>query len=311
MEKRTFTLDSSDGKSKLSGFLFLPEGHPRAVVQICHGMCEYILRYEELAQHLTDAGYAVCGIDHLGHGSTARLNNEMLGYFGEKGAWNNLVEDQEIERKAISAHFAGLPYFLLGHSMGSFVARLYAARYGKNLQALLISGTAGKNPAAGPGKALVALISLFGGKKGTSKLLYMLTTGNNNKQTEQKTSVDWICHDEEVCRKYVKDPWCSFIFTNSGYGELLELVDRCNRPEWYAAIPKGLPVWLYAGDEDAVGNNGKGVTEVYEGLKAQGLKEVTITLYHGARHEVHNEALKEELFRDIIDYLDSHMPKAE
>ena len=132
MEKRTFTLDSSDGKSKLSGFLFLPEGHPRAVVQICHGMCEYILRYEELAQHLTDAGYAVCGIDHLGHGSTARLNNEMLGYFGEKGAWNNLVEDQEIERKAISAHFAGLPYFLLGHSMGSFVARLYAARYGKN-----------------------------------------------------------------------------------------------------------------------------------------------------------------------------------
>ena len=93
--------------------------------------------------------------------------------------------------------------------------------------------------------------------------------------------------------------------------ELLELVDRCNRPEWYAAIPKDLPVWLYAGDEDAVGNNGKGVTEVYEGLKAQGLKEVTITLYHGARHEVHNEALKEELFRDIIDYLDSHMPKAE
>ena len=93
--------------------------------------------------------------------------------------------------------------------------------------------------------------------------------------------------------------------------ELLELVDRCNRPEWYAAIPKDLPVWLYAGDEDAVGNNGKGVTEVYEGLKAQGLKDVTITLYHGARHEVHNEALKEELFRDIIDYLDSHMPKAE
>ena len=93
--------------------------------------------------------------------------------------------------------------------------------------------------------------------------------------------------------------------------ELLELVDRCNRPEWYAAIPKDLPVWLYAGDEDAVGNNGKGVTEVYEGLKAQGLKEVTITLYHGARHEVHNEVLKEELFRDIIDYLDSHMPKAE
>ena len=120
-----------------------------------------------------------------------------------------------------------------------------------------------------------------------------------------------FCHDEAVCRKYIKDPWCSFIFTNSGFGELLQLVDRCNRPDWYAAIPKELPVWLYAGDEDAVGGCGKGVTEVYEGLKAQGLKDVTITLYHGARHEVHNESMKEELFRDIIDYLVNHMPKAE
>ena len=270
MEKKTFTLNSSDGKSKLSGFLFLPEGEPRAMVQICHGMCEYIMRYEEMAQYLTDAGYAVCGIDHLGHGSTAEMNKEDLGFFGEKGAWNYLVEDQEIERKTISAQFPGLPYFLLGHSMGSFVARLYAARYGKNLQALLISGTAGKNPAAGPGKAVVALVSLFGGKKGHSKLLYALTTGNYNKKTEQKTMVDWICHDEEVCRKYMADPWCSFIFSNSGYGELLQLVDRCNRPDWYAAIPKELPVWLFAGDEDAVGNNGKGVTEVYEGLRRRG-----------------------------------------
>ena len=164
-------------------------------------------------------------------------------------------------------------------------------------------------PAAGPGKAIVALVSLFGGKKGHSKLLYALTTGNYNKKTEQKTMVDWICHDEEVCRKYMADPWCSFIFSNSGYGELLQLVDRCNRPDWYAAIPKELPVWLFAGDEDAVGNNGKGVTEVYEGLKAQGLRDVTITLYRGARHEVHNEPLKEQLFHDIIDYLDAHMPK--
>ena len=289
---------------------WLPEGEPVAVLQIIHGMNEYIRRYDAFAAYMAERGFVVVGEDHLGHGESVPEGG-TYGYFCENDPATIIVRDVHRLKKLTQQDYPTLPYLILGHSMGSFVARLYAARYGKNLQALLISGTAGKNPAAGPGKALVALVSLFGGKKGTSKLLYMLTTGNNNKQTEQKTLVDWICHDEEVCRKYIKDPWCSFIFTNSGYGELLELVDRCNRPEWYAAIPKDLPVWLYAGDEDAVGNNGKGVTEVYEGLKAQGLKEVTITLYHGARHEVHNEALKEELFRDIIDYLDSHMPKAE
>ena len=308
MKKSTFTLHSSDGKSTLSGFLFEPEGEERAVVQLCHGMCEYIMRYEALARHLTDAGYVVCGIDHLGHGSTAEANGEMLGYFGEKGAWNNLVEDQELERRAISERYPGLPYFLLGHSMGSFVARLYAARYGSHLQALLLSGTAGKNPAVGAGKLLVSLITLLKGRKGTSKLLYQLTTGNYNKATEHNTPVDWICHDEQICRRYMEDPWCRFIFTNSGFGELMQLVDRCNRPEWFAAVPKDLPVWLYAGDEDAVGDCGRGVTEVYEGLKAQGLRDVTITLYPGARHEVHNEPIKATLFRDLVAYLEAHMP---
>ena len=120
--------------------------------------------------------------------------------------------------------------------------------------------------------------------------------------------MDWICHDEQICRRYMEDPWCRFIFTNSGFGELMQLVDRCNRPEWFAAVPKDLPVWLYAGDEDAVGGCGRGVTEVYEGLKAQGLRDVTITLYPGARHEVHNEPIKDTLCRDIIAYLEAHMP---
>lgn len=308
MKESTFTLPSSDGKQQLAGYLFLPEDAPRAVVQLSHGMCEYILRYREMAEHLTAAGFAVCGIDHLGHGATAEKNGGKLGYFGEKGAWNTLIEDQEDLRRMMSDSYPALPYFLLGHSMGSFIARLYAARYGDKLTALLVSGTCGKNPAAGPGKALVSLISLFKGREGHSGLLYQLTTGGYNKTTEQNTAVDWLCHDEEVCKKYLADPWCHYIFTNSGYGELMELVDRCNRSDWYAAMPKNLPVWLFAGDRDAVGNCGKGVTEVYEGLKAQNLTDVAISLYPGMRHEVHNEAIKEELFRDIVSYLEAHLP---
>lgn len=307
MQKTAFTLSSSNGKSRLSAFLYAPEGDPRAVVQICHGMCEYIERYEPMIEVLCSHGFAVCGCDHLGHGSTAELNGTRLGVFGDVGSWSYLVEDQEQLRREMRLRYPTEPYFLLGHSMGSFIARLYAARHGKELTALLVSGTSGKNPAAGAGKLLVKLVSLFKGRESVSGMLYMLTTGNYNKKVGGgPTGVEWICHDEGICQKYIHDPWCSYIFSTGGFGELMELVDRCNRNDCFAATPKDLPVWLFSGAEDPVGNNGKGVTEVYNKMKAAGVKDVTLTLYPGDRHEVHNEADREQLFEDIISYLNKY-----
>lgn len=307
MKKSTFALDSSDGKSRLSAFLFEPLSEPRAVVQISHGMCEYIMRYEHVAEFLCQQGFVVCGCDHLGHGSTAELNCSPLGYFGEKGSWNYLVEDQERMRLTIRERYPSLPYFLLGHSMGSFIARLYSARYGKNLTGLILSGTAGRNPAAGAGKLVIGMVKLFKGKLCHSPMLYQLTTGNYNKEFHDGTPVDWLSRDGEVCQKYIRDPWCTYVFTAAGYGELVELVSRCNSREWYDKMPKELPILLYSGDHDPVGANGKGVREVYEGLQAEGIRDLSLILYPDGRHEMHNELNKDEVLANLLKFLEAHL----
>ncbi len=302
-----FTLCSSDNINKLSAFLYEPETEPRAVVQLCHGMCEYITRYEPLHRFLTEQGFAVVGLDHLGHGSTAELNEAPLGYFGKKGSWEFLVEDQEILRRSAAERFPGKPYFLLGHSMGSFISRLYAARYGQHLTALILSGTAGKNPMAGLGKAVVGAVQLFRGELHHSNLLFQLTTGGYNNSFSDGTDVDWLTRDRGICRAYLQDPWCNFTFTAAGYRELLQLLTRCNSPEWYAAMPKNLPIFLYAGDHDPVGAFGKGVRQVYEGLREAGCEKVELTLYPEGRHEMHNELNKEEVFQNLLRFLEKNL----
>ena len=307
MKETKFTLNSTDGTSKLSAFLFEPEEEPRAVLQLCHGMCEYITRYRPFIENLCGAGFAVAGLDHLGHGTTAELNEAPLGYFGDKNGWEYLVEDQEVLRREMAERFPGKPYFLLGHSMGSFIARLYAARHGEHLTALVLSGTAGKNPAAGIGKFVVNVVKLFCGKMHRSKLLFNLTTGGYNKGFTDGTTVDWLTRDLEVCRVYEKDPWCSFTFTAAGYHELLELLIRCNSADWYKSMPKDLPIFLYSGDHDPVGGFGKGVKEVYEGLKAAGCEKTGLTLYPDGRHEMHNEFNKEEVITNLVAFLEKNI----
>lgn len=308
MDKQTFFLKSSDGRSRLSAFLFVPDAPVRGVVQISHGMCEYLMRYTGMAEILTAHGFAVCGCDHLGHGSTAELNHSALGYFGEKGSWYNLVEDQEQVYQAVRVRYPGLPYFMLGHSMGSFIARLYAARYGQHLNGLILSGTAGRNPAAGAGRLLIEFVILLKGGMYRSPLLYRLTTGGYNKGLHDGTSVDWLCHDKDICTRYLKDRWCSYTFTAAGYRELLELITRCNDNEWYRSFPRDLPLLLYSGDADPVGDCGAGVRQVYSGLKEAGVRDINLILYPGGRHEMHNEAAKDEVYQNILLFLEKHLP---
>jgi len=312
VNKEVFAYPSSNGRWRVSAVIYTPDEGTvvRGVVQLSHGMCEYVGRYEPLARELCAAGIVFCGNDHLGHGSTALLNREKLGYFGPRGSRKFLVEDLELLRREVAGRYPGVPYFLLGHSMGSFLARLYARRFGGDLQGLVLSGTAGRNPAAGLGKALARGIEAAKGPRYLSQKVYELANGSFARAIpESRTPVDWLSKDPEVCAAYLRDPLCAFQFTVSAYYELFCMLEECNAGSWYGGMPKQLPVLLLSGDQDPVGAMGAGPREVYEGLLRAGCRDVELKLYPGGRHEMFNEVEKEEVREDLFRWLEAVMDR--
>ena len=312
MNKEVFVYPSSNGKWKVSALIYTPDMGTvvRGVVQLSHGMCEYAGRYEALARALCGAGLVFCANDHLGHGSTALLNREKLGYFGPRGSRKFLVEDLELLRREVAGRYPGVPYFLLGHSMGSFLARIYARRFGAGLSGLLLSGTAGRNRAAGAGKAMARAVEAVRGPRYISDAVYDLANGAFAKAIPgAKTPVDWLSKDPAVCSAYLRDPFCAFKFTVSAYYELFSMLEECNSPEWYASFPKALPVYLFSGDQDPVGAKGAGPREVYAGLLRAGCQDVELRLYPGGRHEMLNEPEQAEVRGDILRWLEGIMAR--
>lgn len=306
MKTQTIIYPSSDEQSQISARLFIPDEVPlRAVMQISHGMCEHMGRYEDVAYWFCQRGIAVCGNDHLGHGQTALINQSQMGYFGPWGSGRFLVEDLERLRLEVENRFPGFPYFLLGHSMGSFIARLYGAKYGRALAGLIISGTSGINPAASLGRLLARSIGMVRGPRYISHFLFSQSNGRFAKSIPKAaTSVDWVSKDPEICRNYRKDALCSFTFTTSAYYELFGLLNRSNLTSWYSALPRELPVLLFSGDKDPVGANGKGPRQVYQKLLGAGMKHVWLNLYPNGRHEMLNETNREEVYSDVLVWLE-------
>ena len=312
MDREVYVYPSSNGKWKVSARIFTPDKGTvvRGVVQLSHGMCEYVDRYQELARFLCGAGLVFCGNDHLGHGATALLNREKLGFFGPRGSRKFLIEDLELLRREMAERYPGVPYFLLGHSMGSFIARLYARRFGANLTGLVLSGTAGRNPAAPLGQALARGIELVKGPKYVSDRVYQMANGSFSRAIPgAKSPVDWLCKERSVCDAYLADPQCAFKFTVSAYYELFAMLDECSSAQWYDAMPKGLPVYLLSGDQDPVGAMGAGPREVCEGLLRAGCREVELRLWPGGRHEMFNETEREEVRRELLAWLEKIMAR--
>ena len=303
--REQFIFPSYQDHQPVAAYVYLPSQRPyRGVVQISHGMCEYILRYEPFCQFLAQAGFVVCGADHLGHGQTAP-EKSALGLLGEKSGHLFLTENLNLLCDLMRSRFADLPYFLLGHSMGSFVARDFLAKYGYKLQGALISGTSGGNSLAGLGIAVAkALIFLTGGKR-PSRLLTAMAFGSYNKRFEKRTRYDWLSRDEAVVDAYVADAYCNFMFTARGYLDLFTVLRRVSQPEWAGCVPKELPVLLFAGEEDPVGDYGQGVKAVYDRLQRAGLQRVELKLYPGGRHEMLNEINRQEVYADVRAFLES------
>ncbi len=292
---------SADGRSSIHYECYAPEGEPKVILQIIHGMCDYFGRYAHVAEYLNGYGVLVCGEDHIGHGYSA--SGDDWGYMGKENGWENMVEDIHQLRTMVQQQYPGVPYVMMGHSMGSFLIRAYLAKHAEGLAEAVIMGTSGKNPAAAAGLTMTKLIRKLKGDRHRSKLLTGIAFGANNKKIQNaKTPDDWISRDDEVIKKYMQDPRDTFIFTTSGYQELMEVLIYINSDEWYRSIAKDLPIWVVAGEEDPVGEYGKGPKEVADGLAAQGCK-VTLKLYPGMRHELHNEIGKEAFLEDLRDFV--------
>lgn len=310
--KETGAFKSADGKHDIAFYVYVPTvvpaGGPKAILQISHGMCEYLERYEDFISYLCGRGFLVCGSDHLGHGRLARASGD-LGYFAPEDGWKLLPADLHTLTCLMKKRYPGLAYFLLGHSMGSFVARCYLARYGGELDAAVIMGTSGGNPFAGLGILLAELeIRLHGGHY-RSPLLNRLSMGGNNRRfKEEHDQNSWLTKDVEVRARYAANPLCSFVFTASGFRDLFSLLKAVSAPEWAGQVPKDLPILLVSGEDDPIGGDGKGVRRVYDRLKAAGVREVTLRLFPDDRHEILNETDREQVYREIGDYLESRLP---
>lgn len=304
--RKEYSYKSATGVADIFARSWAPEGKEiKGVLQISHGMAEHGERYEELASFLCEAGYAVIINDHAGHGRSINSDDD-LGYFnGDKNkAGIGFVEDVH-KLTLIAADEFKKPVILMGHSMGSFVARHYITKYSSDIAGAIICGTSGPNPAAGAGILIASLVEKVKGPKYKSEFINSVAFGAYNKRCEGRTPFDWLSVNKENIDKYIADPYCGFLFTLSGYKNLFEVLKFVSEPSWFTSVPNALPMYLIAGTEDPVGMYGKGVKTVFDKLKETGHSNVQIKLYEGDRHEIHNEDDRFDVYADIASWCDS------
>ena len=292
---------SSDEIHQLHGRVYLPDGAPKGLFHVVHGMTEHIGRYDAFMREMASDGFIVFGYDHLGHGNTARDASE-LGFIAHKDGWQRLVDDVFVFGSAMRLEYgAELPYVLMGHSMGSFIVRLAAAQY--DLQdKLIVMGTGGPNAAAGLGLAVIGTIKTFKGERHISPTIEKLAFGTYNKRFGNDDPRAWLTKNEAVRDAYKDDPFCSYHFTASAMGDLVRLNKKCNQNSFIKALNKQKPVLLVSGSEDPVGNYGKGVTAVYDRMRKYGIP-VEMKLYENCRHEILNDTCREQVLADIREFV--------
>lgn len=301
---KDFYFNSSTGKNKIHARMCVPDAEPRAIVQIIHGIAEYIDRYDEFMSFLADNGIIAVGTDHLGHGKSIE-SEEQTGFFAYDNGWDYAVRDEEVLRLAMHENYPELPIIVFGHSMGSFMARTLLIRYPDAFNAAIISGTGNQGAALVNGGLFMG--NLVTGLKGAhhySKFLNNLAFGSYNKIYDNpKTEYDWLSRDEANVQKYIDDPLCGFIPSCSLFRDMMTGVKFITNKKNLTAMNKDMPVYFMSGDMDPVGECGKGVQKAYNNFIEAGMKDVSIKLYPGGRHEMLNEINKDEVYTDILAWL--------
>ncbi len=304
-----FTFPSSDGIHSIHAVEWREEdASPRAVLQLVHGVAEYVGRYDHFARFLAGHGFVVCGEDHLGHGLT--VDDGKYGYFGEKDGWKHVITDVHRMREIAGERWPGLPYFIMGHSMGSFLTRMYLLRWPGTVTGAILSGTGQEsrlNVALGRRIALHERKKL--GAEGHSDMVQKVSLGAYNKKfAPNRTTADWISRDERVVDAYLADPLCRFTPSVSMFADMMEGLKFIGDQENLSALDRNTPIYLFSGDQDPVGGMGKGVRKVHRMYEKAGVRDLTMKLYPGGRHEMLNELNRDEVYRDTLAWLEMHLP---
>lgn len=300
--KEILIYDSSCPDRTITYCVYKPLSRPRAIVQVSHGMCEYVERYEGLAEFLTARGVLFCGNDHLGHGRTGEKYKEF-GFFSESPGDSYLTQDVYRLTEIMQQQYPDTPYILMGHSMGSFVARDYLSHYSQKISGCILSGTSGRNPFSSFGAMTAQQLGNVYGGKHQSNIVKQMAIGSYNVGYGKFGKEHWISRDPKVVEQYWEDDFCNFEFTMLGYRDMCRLLHRVNLDTWYDSFEKDLPLLFISGTGDPVGRYGKGVKQVVETLEKTGHNVVKSLLYEGARHELCNELNKKDVYRDLYLWL--------
>lgn len=297
--ERAYYMEANDGKQ-----IYVREWLPheaKAVVQIMHGMNEHSGRYADFAAFLNQNGYAVYADDHRGHGMTAGSSGEF-GYIGENG-FEHMLEDQLMLTKTAKEKHPGLPFYILGHSMGSFLAQRYMQLNGKNISGAILVGSDGNRKDIPLGILVAGLVERFNNDKRWRGIERIVFKGFNSR-FEKRSRFEWIASDSEVVDAYLNDPFCGHVFPPSFYHQFLSFMKLLFDPEQAAQIPTELPVLILSGEEDPVGEFGKGVQRLYQQFSDAGAEDLGFKLYRNVRHEILNDASRQSVYEDVVSWLD-------
>lgn len=300
MELKTFK--SSNGRETITYYRFIPDGEIKQVVQLIHGMSEHIKRYQEFAYFLNKNGIAVYGHDHMAHGESAYKD---LGEFLNKDQAYFMVKDASLLNEIIRKDYPSLPVTIFCHSMGSFIGRILAAKYPATADKIIICGTSGSNPIAFIGKYITLFLMKTKGKDYRSKLIDDLSLGSYNRHFKDATTTcDWLSTDPLEVQKFLDDPKCGFLFNVAGSATLVDLVSQANHRKIYSLTKSRLPIFIISGSMDPVSGFGKGAHEVFTNYKKHGCNHTSLKLYEGLRHEIILDVTKEEVWKDILEFIE-------
>lgn len=309
MQTTTLSYPSHDNASTIRALVWEPDDAarpdftPRAVVQIVHGMSEHVERYAPFAEFLVGRGFVVCANDHVGHGKTA--GERDLGHMPLANGADVLVEDVHALREKVCERYPHARHVMFGHSMGSFVTRVYLTRHADGLSAAILCGT-GQQPRIQTvaGRVITRLIAQIRGERHVSRFVDSLGAGAYGRAIKDaRTDVDWISSDPDVVDEYIADPLCGQPFTVGAYATLASLVADATDARLARRVPKDLPLLFVAGAEDPVGDCGRGVARAVDEYRNAGVRLVEMGIYPGARHEILNEPCHEAVWHDVEEFL--------